>query len=84
MIDHTFSSDERTELLRVLREFSAVELDRELGGFEAEFLLDFITEKLGAYYYNRGLLDARALLEQRIETIGDALYELEKPTAFAR
>jgi len=84
MADHTFSGDERTELLRALREFSAAELDRELGGFEAEFLLDFITDKLGAYYYNRGLLDARALLEQRIETIGDALYELEKPTAFAR
>lgn len=84
MADQTFSPEERTELLRVLRDWSAQELDRELGGFEAEFLLDFVTEKLGAYYYNRGLLDARALLEQRIETIGDALYELEKPTAFAR
>jgi len=84
MADHTFSADERTELLRALREFSASELENELGGFEAEFMLDFITEKIGAYYYNRGLLDARALLEKRIETIGDALYELEKPTAFAR
>ena len=84
MADDTFDPAERSRLIEELRSWFDTELNRELGGFEAEFLLDFITGHIGAYYYNRGLLDARALLESRIETIGDALFELEKPTTFAR
>ena len=51
---------------------------------DAEFLLDFFAEEVGAYFYNRGLYDARAVVEQQVEAIGDALYEIEKPTEFSR
>ncbi|MCG8067547.1 MAG: DUF2164 domain-containing protein [Candidatus Thiodiazotropha taylori] len=45
---------------------------------------DFFSEEIGSYYYNRGLRDARSVLESRLENIDEALYEIEKPTEFAR
>ena len=55
--------------------------DIHLGNIDckAEFLLDFFTEEIGPYYYNRGLGDAQAVLSERLESIGEAIYELEKP-----
>jgi len=32
------------------------------------------------YFYNRGLNDAQAILHSRIESITDAIYDIEKPT----
>jgi len=55
-----------------------------MGQFDAEFLLDFFSEEVGSYYYNRGLCDAQAYLEKKIETISEDIYQLEKPTDFVR
>jgi uncharacterized protein (DUF2164 family) len=46
--------------------------------------LDFFAEEIGPYFYNRGLYDAQAILQSRLENIGEAIYEIEKPTQFAR
>ena len=54
------------------------ELDIELGQFDAEFLLDFVSKEMGATFYNQGIYDAQALLQSKIETLSDAFYELEK------
>jgi uncharacterized protein (DUF2164 family) len=41
-------------------------------------LLDFIGQEIGCFYYNQGLLDAQAVLSQRIDDIQDAIVQLEK------
>lgn len=74
-----FTREEKDDLVRRLRTYFEDELDRELGNFEAQFLLDFLTETLGPYFYNRGLLDARAVFEKRVEGVMEAIYEIEKP-----
>lgn len=79
-----FSTEERAALVRSIRLYFKEELDQEIGQFDAEFLLDFVTDELGPYFYNRGLYDAQAVLEKRMESLGDAIYELEQPTEFAR
>jgi uncharacterized protein (DUF2164 family) len=43
-------------------------------------LLDFISSEIGAFYYNKGLSDAQAIVLGKIEDITDAFYEIEKPT----
>ncbi|WP_306416214.1 DUF2164 domain-containing protein [Thalassotalea mangrovi] len=53
-------------------------MTQDLGQFDAEFLLDFFSKEIGAYYYNRGLHDARAIFEERIQTIDDDIYAIEK------
>ncbi|MBV2089649.1 MAG: DUF2164 domain-containing protein [Candidatus Thiodiazotropha sp. (ex Ctena orbiculata)] len=79
-----FSNDEKTFIVHKIKNYFREKLDQEIGQFDAEFLLDFFSEEIGSYYYNRGLQDARAVLESRLENIDEALYEIEKPTEFAR
>lgn len=71
--------DTRAKLTDGLSRYLKDELDLEVRGFDAQFLLDFITERLGPYYYNQGLHDAQALFQKKIESITDAVYELEQP-----
>jgi len=68
----------REALVRALSKYLKEELDFEVSGFDAQFLLDFVTEKLGPHYYNQGLYDAQAAIRARLDAIADAVYELEK------
>ncbi|MEN8178709.1 MAG: DUF2164 domain-containing protein [Pseudomonadota bacterium] len=79
-----FSKNEKELIVRKIQLYFREELDQEVGQFDAEFLLDFFSEEVGSYYYNRGLYDAQAILESKMENIAEAIYELEKPTDFAR
>jgi len=79
-----FSKDEKDTITKKIKMYFHEELDQELGSFDAQFLLDFFAEEIGPYFYNRGLYDAQAILEKQVESIGDAIYEIEKPTNFVR
>ncbi len=75
-----FSKNGKEAIVGEIKRYFDEELDQEIGSFDAEFLLDFFSESLGPYYYNRGLHDAKRVLEQKLEAIDDTLYEIEKPT----
>lgn len=79
-----FSPEEKAVIGKKVQRYFSEELDQDLGQFEAEFLLDFFSKEIGAFYYNRGLYDAQTVLEKRFEDLKDSLYEIEKPTAFVR
>ena len=72
------SEQNKTELVDKLQSYFERELDQELGQFDAEFLLDFISKEFGKIYYNQGLYDAQAILESRIESVVEAISEIEK------
>lgn len=73
-----FTAQERAALVARLRDWFRDETDHDLGGFEAEFLLDFVAAELGVHFYNRGVQDARIVVAERVEVIADALFEIEK------
>jgi uncharacterized protein (DUF2164 family) len=79
-----FSKAEKELITRKVQMYFSKELDQELGQFDAEFLIDFFAEEVGAYFYNRGLRDAQSVIEAKVADIADALYEIEKPTEFVR
>jgi uncharacterized protein (DUF2164 family) len=79
-----FSKEEKALLVRKLQVYFNEELRQELGRFDAEFLLDFIGEELGAYFYNRGLQDAQTILAKRLDDLNEAIWQLERPTDFRR
>lgn len=79
MSNITFTATERQQLCDKLNRYLIDELDTELGQFDVEFLVDFISKELGGYYYNRGLYDAQALISAKIELMHEAITELEKP-----
>ena len=68
------------KVTRHMHQSFEIEVDR----FEAEFLISFISSELGPYYYNRGLYDAQAVLDERMEAIRAAILELEEPTEFEK
>lgn len=71
--------ESREALARALSKHLKDELDLEVTGFDAVFLLDFITETLGPHFYNQGLADAQALLAKKLDDLSEAILTLEKP-----
>ncbi|HYE42870.1 MAG TPA: DUF2164 domain-containing protein [Caulobacteraceae bacterium] len=69
----------RDALARAVAAYLKDELDVEIGGMDALLLLDFLAERLGPHYYNQALHDAQALLQAKLEALGEGFYELEKP-----
>ncbi|MGB0937300.1 MAG: DUF2164 domain-containing protein [Colwellia sp.] len=82
MSEIEFSKEEKESMVRKLQGYFEQELAQDLGQFDAEFLLDFVSQELGSFYYNRGLHDARAVFEERIQSIDDDIYSIEKDTGF--
>lgn len=78
MAEIEFTNQEKESMVQKLQIYFENELDQEIGQFDAEFLLDFFSKEIGAYYYNRGLHDARAIFQARIESVDDEIYAIEK------
>jgi uncharacterized protein (DUF2164 family) len=73
------SQETRAALARTLSAYLKDELEVEVTGFDVQFLLDFVVERIGPRFYNQGLLDAQALFRAKVELVTEAIYELEKP-----
>jgi len=73
-----FSREEKEQLVRDLQEYCVTELDIELGGFQAEFLLDFMVKQLAPHTYNRALKDVEALIWDRTERLNEEISALAK------
>lgn len=76
-----FTNTEKALLIDKLQNYFERELDQELGQFDADFLLDFFSKELSAFYYNRGLYDAQSLMSAKIDLIAEQIVELELPTS---
>ena len=76
--------DTRDALTRALSRYLKDELDVEVTGFDAEFLLGFIIESMGPHVYNQGLADAQALLAKKLEELGESIWSLEKQAKLTR
>jgi len=79
-----FTKNQKNTIVSSIQDYFNTELDQEIGDFDAEFLLDFFSEKVGAYYYNQGLYDAQTVFQSRLDNINEAIYEIEKPTELDR
>jgi len=79
----TFTEDEKFTLVDKIKNYFENELSQEIGQFDAEFLLEFFSKEIGGYHYNKGLRDAQDVFKERVESITDAIYELEVPTEFS-
>lgn len=79
-----FTPEQKREVIERVKLYMKEELEVQLGNFDAEFLIDFFAEEVGAYFYNQGLYDAQALISTKVDEIGDSIYELERPTGFSK
>ncbi|MEY4591003.1 MAG: hypothetical protein RL497_3079 [Pseudomonadota bacterium] len=84
MAEIKFTKDEKAVIVRKIQLYFTEELKQEIGGFDAEFLLDFFSDEVGSYFYNRGLYDAQAALSSKLDDLSEAIYQLERPTEFRK
>lgn len=80
LADIELDTSTKAEVVLKLQKYFEDELQQEIGGFEAEFLLDFFTNEVGGYYYNQGLADALKSFELKMLDVSDSIYQLEKDT----
>ena len=73
-----FSKEDRALLSAKLQAYVSEELDHEIGGLEAGFLLDWIARELGPAFYDQGVADAKTLMDKRLEEMTEALHALMK------
>ena len=76
----TFSTEEKAHIVHKIKGYFNRELGEEIGQFDAEFLLEFFSEEIGPYFYNRGLQDAAHIIETQTDAMKDTLYTMEEPT----
>jgi uncharacterized protein (DUF2164 family) len=66
--------EEKEEIIREIQYFYQDEREEEIGALASEILLDFITLKLGKFYYNKGVQDSEKYLKEKLSE----LSEIEK------
>ncbi len=66
--------EEKEEIIREIQYFYQNEREEEIGALASEILLDFITLKLGKFYYNKGVQDSEKYLKEKLSE----LSEIEK------
>ncbi|WP_102292169.1 DUF2164 domain-containing protein [Vibrio cyclitrophicus] len=71
-------SKQKSELTDALQKYLQDEIDIEVGQFDTEFIVDFISKKFGSIYYNKGIEDAQKVMERKMLDIADELYEIEQ------
>lgn len=79
MTDIKLNDLDKAAFIEKLQTYFENEFDYELGQFDADFFIDFISKEFGATFYNQGLYDAQAILDSKLELISEAISELEKP-----
>lgn len=76
---------EQTEyLVRQVQRYFHEERAEELGNLETEQMIDFFWSQLGPHLYNQAIQDCRKLFTERMTSLEDELYVLEKPIQTSR
>lgn len=73
------SAQQKQDMVARIKSYFEREMQSDIGGFEAEFLIDFFANELGGHFYNQGLFDAQQLLNEKLDELNYSLQELEKP-----
>ena len=68
------SKEQTSKAATKIKEYMEQELEMEIGGLKAGFLVDFITKNIALYYYNQGVADALSFMTEKT----DDLYLLMK------
>ena len=68
------TKEQKTAAVELIKEYLLENFDVTSGNLKAEFLIDFISETIGKYYYNQAVADCMAFIKDRT----DDLYLLIK------
>jgi uncharacterized protein (DUF2164 family) len=76
--------EQKEQLIGQIQQYFELERSEALGSIAAEQLLDFMVQEIGPHLYNHAINDARKAVLERMQTLEDELYALEKPLVAKR
>lgn len=80
MKDIKLSQDQKDRMVSKIKRYFTDELDQDIGGFEAEFLIDFLAKEIVPHFYNQALADSNRVFVEKAEDASYLVQELENPT----
>lgn len=63
------TKEQKDKAISEIQNYFLNERDEEIGSLQGLLLLDFFMEKLGFIIYNKGIEDAKAFMEDKLEDI---------------
>ncbi|MGD6790769.1 DUF2164 domain-containing protein [Sutcliffiella horikoshii] len=74
----------KDQMIGRIQAYFEEERDEEIGELGADLLLDIFMKELGPYYYNQGIADAKALVEERWGSVEEDIEALKRSTGGGR
>jgi uncharacterized protein (DUF2164 family) len=71
------SKEEIASVIPSLQRYLTEELDVELTGLQAQFLLDYFMKEVAPIAYNKGVSDAETYFRSKLEDLPSLCYEPE-------
>lgn len=71
--------EEKEYLITRIQAYFELERDEQIGELASVQFLDYMMEELGPFLYNKGIHDARQMVEQKVMNLDEDLLALERP-----
>jgi len=65
--------EKRDEMVKAIIYYFKTDRDEEIGQLAAGLVLDFVIEKLAPEFYNQGVLDSCAYMDEKVEDMQSLL-----------
>ena len=63
------SKEQREKAIAKIKEYITENFDFEISGMQSGFLVDFITDNISVYYYNKAIADSLAFMTAKTEDL---------------
>ena len=73
------SKEDKELMIAKIQDHFYREHSEEIGELAAGNFLHFIVKEVGPYIYNQGVQDAKDLVEQKMMSLEEDMYALERP-----
>ncbi|MBX0359671.1 DUF2164 domain-containing protein [Halobacillus sp. Nhm2S1] len=71
--------EEREYMVDQVKEYFELERGEVIGDLAAEQWVHKLAEEMGPFFYNKGVADARQMVEQKVMNVDEDLRSLERP-----
>ncbi|MGP4076079.1 DUF2164 domain-containing protein [Halobacillus sp. K22] len=75
----SLKKEEKEYVIARVQEYFELERGEEMGELAADQLIQMMAEELGPFLYNKGIQDARQMVEQKVMNLDEDLLSLTRP-----
>lgn len=61
--------EQKKQAVKEIREYFATEREEEIGDLAGTMILEFITKKIGPYFYNQAITDVQEYMNEKVDDL---------------